>query len=128
MPYQIKQINEKEKIDNNGEVIFEILKDKERSISYVIITTESKLHYHNKTTEFYYITKGRGRIFLGDLVFSKLENSIKNLNEFKVKKGSLIEIKPGTLHKIRNDGKRLELLVICNPAWKSDDHILVSLN
>lgn len=104
-------------INNNGETIYEILKDKERSIAYVVITTESKLHYHKKTREEYYIAKGNGTIFLGELDKGKLD-------KIKVKEGSFIEILPNTLHKIRKDRGTLEFFVICTPAWNPDDHIL----
>jgi mannose-6-phosphate isomerase-like protein (cupin superfamily) len=65
--------------------------------------SDAQKHYHEKTTEFYYVTKGTGELLV-------------NHEVIYLKEGTIVMIKPGTIHKAisRNN---LEVLVIMTPAF-----------
>jgi len=108
-------------VTEHGEIIFELLgrnfdeKTENHSVAYVVIAPKksSRLHYHPKAEESYYILKGKARILVGD-------------EESTVTLGQIILIPPGKSHKIINIGEdNLELLVTCIPAWESNNTILL---
>ena len=71
-------------------------------------------HYHPKTEEIYYITRGTGRI--------RIEGELKD-----VRVGDAIAIPPGQTHQITNTGATtLHLLCCCAPAYEHDDTVLVT--
>ena len=67
------------------------------------------LHRHRVTEEIYHITHGTGRMTLGNEVF-------------EVKAGDTVCIRPGTVHRIENNGQEdLRILCACVPAYAHDD-------
>lgn len=70
--------------------------------------SDSKKHYHQRTTEYYYITEGRGEVELDDEVF-------------EVTKGDLVVIPPYTRHTSRPaDGEELHALLFVIPERGPD--------
>jgi len=70
---------------------------------------DSKRHYHENVTEFYYILEGHGTLELGD-------------DKVELSPGLLVRIDKGTPHKGYGDFKTL---VVGVPAWDPEDEILV---
>lgn len=79
------------------------------NISHVQIGGETKKHYHNKMTEFYFVLNGEIKM--------DLDGKIEKCGE-----GTLIKIEPGTKHKAYGNA---EVLVIASPAFDPDDEIVV---
>jgi mannose-6-phosphate isomerase-like protein (cupin superfamily) len=79
------------------------------SIHLVIISKDSKLHYHKKLTEFYYVLEGEGELLLNEDVV-KLEPHI------------LVMIKPMTRHVARGN---LRILNIVIPPFDEADEYIV---
>lgn len=70
---------------------------------------KTSLHKHRLTEEIYHITEGSGVMTLGG-------------QEFEVRAGDTICIRPGTPHRIRNaDKKELKILCCCAPAYSHED-------
>ena len=66
-----------------------------------------------KTSEVYYIIKGRGIMYIG-------------AESGRVCAGCAIYIPPGETQYIHNTGKRaLEFLCIVDPAWRQEDELVV---
>ena len=69
-------------------------------------------HYHVRTEEIYYITRGIGRI--------RIDGETRD-----VRTGDAIAIPPGYKHKLWNTGaESLCLLCCCAPAYEHDDTII----
>jgi mannose-6-phosphate isomerase-like protein (cupin superfamily) len=69
-------------------------------------------HYHTRTEEIYFITKGTGRI--------RIEGQVR-----EVKPGDAIAIPPGQKHKLWNTGtETLHLLCCCAPAYEHSDTVM----
>jgi len=69
-------------------------------------------HYHVRTEEVYYITRGTGRI--------RIAGETRD-----VKTGDAIAIPPGSRHKLWNTGSEpLRLLCCCAPAYEHDDTVI----
>jgi len=69
-------------------------------------------HYHGKTEEIYFITRGSGRI--------RIEGE-----ESEVRAGDAIAIAPGQKHKLWNTGQEpLTLLCCCAPCYEHSDTFL----
>jgi len=107
---------------SSGERIYEMigitknLSDaKNHSVSYVVIppNCSSKLHYHIKAEETYYILKGRARMVI-------------NGEDHLVCSGDVIFILPLEKHQIFTQGMEdLEFITICAPPWNTNDNIYV---
>ena len=70
---------------------------------------QTHLHRHQISEELYYITKGKGRMALGE-------------EQFEVRVGDTICIPPGTPHCIANIGKEpLHILCMCSPPYSHAD-------
>jgi mannose-6-phosphate isomerase-like protein (cupin superfamily) len=67
--------------------------------------TDAKLHYHERTDEFYYVIDGQGTMTLDD-------------DEIELHKGVVVYIPRGVRHKARG---KLTVLTICIPAGVLDD-------
>jgi mannose-6-phosphate isomerase-like protein (cupin superfamily) len=67
---------------------------------------DAEMHYHKKSTEYYYVLNGSGTIKLDD-------------EEIDLKKGDLLTINPGVKHQAKGD---LEVLVIAVPPAKEDHY------
>ena len=66
-------------------------------------------HIHQRSHELYHITRGTGRMYLGDEVFEVIE-------------GDTVSIEPGTPHCIENTGDSiLKVLCCCCPPYDHDD-------
>ena len=61
---------------------------------------DAKLHYHERTDEFYYVIDGQGMMILDD-------------EEIDVHQGVVVYVPRGVRHKARGD---LTVLVVCVPA------------
>ena len=79
------------------------------SIHVVTISKDSKIHYHKKLTEFYYVLDGKGEILLNDDII-KLEPNV------------LVMIKPLTRHRARGNLKILNIVV---PPFDESDEFIV---
>lgn len=99
-----------------NQVLKEVWKSKSLSIAHVEMApgNTSLLHKHNSFTEIYYILDGKGIIWVGD-------------KKLSVGRDTLVEIKPGVNHKLRNTGKfLLSHLVISNPPFNPADVVLIN--
>ncbi len=79
------------------------------SIHVVTISRDSKLHYHKKLTEFYYVLEGEGELQLNDDVI-------------KLEPHTLVMIKPLTKHVARGN---LRILNIVIPPFDEEDEFVV---
>jgi mannose-6-phosphate isomerase-like protein (cupin superfamily) len=72
-------------------------------------------HFHIKTEEIYFITRGKGRIRIDG-------------EEREVMAGDAIAIPPGKRHKLYNIGQEpLHLLCCCAPAYEHEDTIITEM-
>ncbi|MCX6836679.1 MAG: cupin domain-containing protein [Verrucomicrobia bacterium] len=69
----------------------------------------SKLHYHQRSTELYYVLEGGGSVMLDGV-------------EHPVSKGSLVHIPPGVVHGARG---KMRVLVVGIPDIAEDDYFEV---
>ena len=67
--------------------------------------TDARLHYHERTDEFYYILSGQGRMQLDD-------------REIELHEGVVVYVPRGTKHRAWGD---LKVLVVCIPAGVLQD-------
>ena len=79
------------------------------SIHVVTISRDSKLHYHRKLTEFYYVLEGEGELQLNDDVI-------------KLEPYTLVMIKPMTKHRARGNLKILNIVI---PPFVEGDEFVV---
>jgi len=79
------------------------------SIHIVTISKDSKVHYHKKLTEFYYVIEGEGVLQLNDDVV-------------ELKPDTLVMIKPLTLHRASGN---LRILNIVVPPFDESDEFIV---
>lgn len=74
--------------------------------------SDAKKHYHEKTTEFYYVLKGEGWLETDDGSISLTE-------------GTMVMIRPGVGHRAVSSG-RLEVLIAMSPPFgETQDQIIV---
>lgn len=78
------------------------------SIHVVNISKDSKVHYHKKLTEFYYVLDGSGQI--------ELDGNIAELST-----GTIVMIKPGVKHRARGNLKILNIVV---PPFDEEDEFV----
>ena len=76
---------------------------------HVVEITEAGAHYHERTTEIYYITEGEGRLRVGD-------------EEFDLEPGATVYIPTGVTH--GGEG-RFTALFVCIPPFDRNDQIVV---
>jgi mannose-6-phosphate isomerase-like protein (cupin superfamily) len=70
--------------------------------------TSERLHYHQKSTQIFYILEGEATF--------KIEGNI-----FKIKSGEGVSIDAGKQHKINNEAEGvLEFILYSNPSTKGD--------
>lgn len=81
------------------------------AISYLEIS-DSKKHYHEKTTEFYYVLSGKGILEL-------------NEDTIPLKEGTVIMIKPGVLHRAISHDNLKVLIIMTPPIGESEDQICI---
>ncbi len=81
------------------------------AISHLTISNARK-HYHEKTTEFYYVLKGKGSLEIDERLIA-------------LEEGMLVKIDPGVAHRALSS-KNLEVLVIMSPPYgEVDDQIFI---
>lgn len=80
------------------------------SIHIVTISKDSKVHYHKKLTEFYYVLEGDGELQLNDDII-------------ELKPNTLVMIKPLTRHRARGN---LRILNIVVPPFDESDEFIVN--
>jgi mannose-6-phosphate isomerase-like protein (cupin superfamily) len=66
---------------------------------------DAKLHYHERTDEFYYVIAGKGSMILDD-------------EEIELHEGVVVYVPRGTRHKARGD---LTVLTVCIPRGVMND-------
>jgi mannose-6-phosphate isomerase-like protein (cupin superfamily) len=66
---------------------------------------DAKLHYHERTDEFYYVIAGKGTMILDD-------------EEIELHEGVVVYVPRGTRHKARGD---LTVLTVCIPRGVMND-------
>ncbi len=72
------------------------------------------LHVHNHSEEIYHITRGHGRMTLGE-------------EEFLLQPGDSVRILPGSSHCLVNTGaEELCVLCSCSPAYSHEDTVLLA--
>ena len=82
--------------------------DTETASLHVTHIQDSRKHYHEHCTEYYYIVEGNGRMELDDDVV-------------ELKPGTTIVIEPGTAHRGWGDFKAV---IVGIPAWDEKDEVL----
>jgi mannose-6-phosphate isomerase-like protein (cupin superfamily) len=76
------------------------------------VGASTQQHYHVRTEEIYFITRGIGRL--------RIEQE-----EREVKPGDAIAILPGQKHKLWNTGEEpLQLLCCCAPGYEHEDTVI----
>ncbi|MES2224118.1 MAG: cupin domain-containing protein [Patescibacteria group bacterium] len=99
--------------------LFNPLKDKELDLRYsfahaTIAPGNISLAHKLKTSEVYYILKGKGLMYIDG-------------EEKEVSEGDIIYIPPFAEQKIKNiDNIDLEFICIVDPAWKPEDEIILN--
>ncbi len=84
---------------------------KNQSLAEAVVAPgqQTRLHRHQRSEEIYFVTRGQGRMRLGD-------------ESFELGEGEAVLIPPGTPHCIRNNGKEtLHILCMCAPAYSHED-------
>ena len=79
------------------------------SVHFVTISKDSKLHYHKRLTEFYYVLEGEGEI--------QLNNDV-----IRLEPNTLVMIKPMTRHVARGNLKILNIVI---PPFDEEDEFVV---
>jgi len=79
--------------------------DQVASLHIVEVSQSSRLHYHKKMTEIYYVLEGKGQVELDGL-------------RFDVESGTSILIKPGCRHRAIGE---LRILNVPIPAFDPED-------
>lgn len=99
-----------------NQTLKEVWKSGDVSVAYVEMApgNVSLLHRHRSFTELYYILSGKGIMRV-------------NEEEFSVRKDTLVEVKPGEPHKLKNTARSLlRHLVVSNPAFNPEDVELIN--
>ena len=92
---------------------------KQGNVSIVMIIGPTSPHFHKKTTEFYFIEKGSGRLVIGE-------------ETYEIKNGMIAIIPPNTAHYII-PREVIKVLVFSVPCWRQDDlfeleHVNMAVN
>ena len=114
------QKNSTKILGNEGAIIYDMLNPNhvengiQYSIAYVNLSYgKSTLLHILKTSEVYYILKGKGMLYI--------DNESNN-----VQAGDAVFVPPGSKQYVKNVGSTdLEFLCIVDPAWRKDDEILL---
>ncbi len=72
--------------------------------------SDAQKHYHEKTTEFYYVLKGKGEL--------KVDEKVIQLEE-----GTIAMIKPGAAHQAISHGE-LEVLIAAVPPLRENSDLI----
>lgn len=105
--YEIVRSYEGELVENESETVREIFSEGNVGISEARIE-EADLHYHEETSEIYYVLEGEGN----------LEVEGKDIH---LEQDDLVKINPGNLHRAYSE-EEFRVLVISTPPWKEEDH------
>ena len=85
--------------------LFSIADDSPEAFIHQVRIRNAKPHYHRLSTEYYYVLEGSGTMVLDGV-------------EVALRKGSTLEIRPGTVHQARGD---ILVLVIGVPSIAQED-------
>ena len=105
-----KNIFEGNKVVLPREIIYESSIEEPVGIALAEIE-ESEPHFHEKTTEWYLVTKGVGVVSLDG-------------KEFQLKEYDFLEIPPNAVHSVKSEDKII-VWVISYPPWRKKDHYKV---
>lgn len=83
------------------------------SAAVAIITAPTVPHIHSKTTEFYFVIEGKGKIF------------VRGLPHW-IKENDLVAIPPNSVH-YTIPRTKMKVLVFAVPAWVQDDQTVLDL-
>jgi mannose-6-phosphate isomerase-like protein (cupin superfamily) len=81
------------------------------SLSYSVISNDSKPHKHEKMEEVYFIVKGKAKMRVGDEIFP-------------VQSGDVLSIPKHKCHDVRDVEEVIELVVVTHPKFDSNDVII----
>lgn len=87
-----------------------LLENQNLAVKQEIIPSNSgeKLHYHQKSQQFFFILRGTATFYCGE-------------NIFEVKENEGFSVAPKQKHRIENNAsENLEIIVISNPSTKED--------
>lgn len=105
----IENILDMKPVIAEGEKIYELLKTQYFGLAYAEIK-DSRLHWHEHTTEWYFVVGGEGEIILND-------------EHLRVSRNDFVMIRPQAKHRARMIGRRpLAVYIISSPPWSKDDH------
>lgn len=107
-------------ITKDGSEIRELLHPSQHAVRHQSLAeaviapgASTQLHRHLLTEEIYHVTRGHGRMTLGD-------------TQLSIGPGDSIPIAPGTAHCVENTGQEaLHILCCCSPAYSHDDTVLL---
>ena len=117
-PFEVKvfmnitHLGELPVIDSPCGALKELFESDALSIAHVVVSSLSKKHFHKKSEEIYYITKGEGFVVFDD-------------KELEVKEGDTITLPRQTPHALRPKKGSFELLAISSPKWVPEDEFEV---
>ena len=80
------------------------------SLSYSVITDSSRPHKHKKMEEVYFIVKGKAKLKVGNEIFT-------------IKADDVFSIPKNEYHNIQDVEETIELVVVTNSKFDSDDLI-----
>lgn len=75
-------------------------------------------HYHIKLEEVYLILSG-------EIIVEVKEKGENICRRVELKRGDVLLLQPGDVHKIIETSKENKLLVFCIPDWQEEDEIIV---
>ncbi len=85
----------------------------EGNMSYFETSKTTEAHYHEETTEMYFVLSGEGKIELDG-------------NKEKLEKDTFVMIHPNTVHRIiPSENSTLKIIVCSIPAWREEDEIQI---
>ena len=98
-------------IDDPCGTLREVHSSENLSIAHVIVTEDAKPHLHKKTEEVYIVSKGKGKLVLGD-------------KELDIGEKDVIPIPKNVVHYLKKiPDQPLELWVVTYPKYDPDDMI-----
>jgi len=111
-PPEIVNLEDIKPIEDVCGTIRELVATENISLAYVTLKpqTKAKSHEHKIMDEMYYVTKGYGRIHLGD-------------KSYYVERGDSVKIPKNTKHHLEADLKGMEVLVATTPKFTLKDVI-----
>lgn len=109
--YVVRHVSEVEAVPCPCGTSIRLFTEQDNSTANVHVThiLDSKKHYHNECTEFYYILEGKGKLEVGE-------------DTVELEPGTCVMIEPGTPHRGWGD---FRTLIVGVPPQKKDDEVIV---